>query len=314
MFEPGQHFGRYRIERLLEQGGMSEIYVATDTRLNRRVAIKIIRTGNLSPHVENTFDEATRLFQREARAVMELDHPHILPLYDSDTTTVGGKPCMYIIMPYRREGSLADWKQKQGDVLPLYEVLHIVQQAADALQHAHEHHIIHLDVKPSNFLIILNRHQPDLPHIQLADFGIAKFIHALSPPSLLIRGTPVYMAPEHWRGRAVPATDQYALAAMAYELLTGYPLFECDTPEQYMYHHLHQTPQSPSELNPSIPPAVDEVLLRALEKDPANRYPSIAEFAEAFRQAVSSAEAAAMTLTISRTEARRGTTRFVTLP
>ncbi|HZS79091.1 MAG TPA: serine/threonine-protein kinase [Ktedonobacteraceae bacterium] len=314
MLKTGQHFGRYRIDRLLEQGGMGEIYVATDTHLNRRVAIKIIRTGKFSPQLDDTLDEATRLFQREAQVLKELEHPHILPLYDSGTTTIGGLPCMYIIMPYRSEGSLAAWIGKQGGPLPLREVAHVVQQAADALQHAHDHHIIHRDVKPSNFLIIPNRRQPDLPHIQLADFGIAKFLHALSPPSLLIRGTPMYMAPEHWRGKAVPATDQYALAAMAYELLTGYPLFECDTPEQYMYHHLHQTPQSPSELNPSIPPAVDEVLLRALEKDPANRYPSIAEFAEAFRQAVSSAEAAAMTLTISRTEARRGTTRFVTLP
>jgi serine/threonine protein kinase len=293
---------------------MGEIYVATDTHLNRRVAIKIIRTGNFSPQLEDTLDEATRLFQREAQVLKELEHPHILPLYDSGTTTIGGLPCMYIIMPYRSEGSLAGWMGKQGGPLPLREVAHVVQQAGDALQHAHDHHIIHRDVKPSNFLIIPNRRQPDLPHIQLADFGIAKFLHALSPPSLLIRGTPMYMAPEHWRGRAVPATDQYALAAMAYELLTGYPPFEGDTPEQYMYHHLHERPQPPSEINSSIPPAVDDVLLRALEKDPANRYPSIADFAEAFHQAVSSVEATAITLIISRTEARKGTTRLVTLP
>jgi serine/threonine protein kinase len=168
----------------------------------------------------------------------------------------------------------------------LYEAAHFLSQAASALQFAHDHGIIHRDVKPSNFLIMTNKQRPGRPDVQLADFGVAKFMKAISTPTGIIRGTPLYKAPEFWRGAAVPASDQYALALMIYEMLTSIFPFKGDTPEQLFFQHMYVEPPPPGTLNASIPGEVDAVLMRALAKNPANRYESVAAFARAFRQAL----------------------------
>src|ERR1700694_2818960 len=152
MFLVGQQFNRYRFERFIDQGGMGEIYLATDTHLQRQVAIKVMKSP-ISSHADaQAIAEAVRLFQREAKAVTMLEHPHILPLYDYGEENLDGILFTYFVMPYRQEGSLADWLSKRGKSakISLYGAAHILSQAAGALQYAHDHDIIHRDVKPSN--------------------------------------------------------------------------------------------------------------------------------------------------------------------
>src|SRR5216683_2345258 len=139
---------------------------------------------------------------------------------------VSGAVLTYMVMPFCQEGSLASWLRKNSgsEFLSIEDTAHFINQAADALQHAHDHEIVHQDVKPSNFLILSSRNS-SLPDLLLADFGIAKLGIVTSNASQAIRGTPIYMAPEQWEGLPQPATDQYALAIMAYQFLAGNPPF-----------------------------------------------------------------------------------------
>jgi eukaryotic-like serine/threonine-protein kinase len=288
MFLTGKQIGRYYLKSLIEQGGMGDIYLAMDTHLHRPVAFKAMKTPINASTDTAAINEAVRLFKREAYAVTLLDHPHILPLYDFGEENIEGVLLTYFVMPYRQEGSLADWvsERNRSGKLTLYEAAHFLRQAASALQFAHDQGIIHRDVKPSNFLIVGYKQHPERPDVQLADFGVAKFMRAISTPTGIIRGTPLYMPPEFWRGAAVPASDQYALALMIYEMITGVFPFQGETPEQLFYQHMYVEPPPPSTLNPSISGEVDVVLMRALSKNPANRYGSVAAFAKAFRQAL----------------------------
>ncbi len=332
----GQRIGRYRLLRLLGSGGMGEVYLAEDTPINRQVAIKVIR-AEVTPYPNaSAVKEATRLFQREAKAIAMLDHPHILPLYDYGEETINGNTITYLVMPYRPEGSLTLWLQQrsssgdsQGLSLRAQDVAHLVRQAADALQHAHDRHIIHQDVKPANFLIRTNQENPNRPDLLLADFGVARFSTATTNVSHNIRGTPTYMAPEQLEGNAVAASDQYALAVMTYELLTGRPPFQ-GALMQVIYQHAQTQPTPPSTFNPGLPPDVDTVILHALAKKPEERFPSISAFSQSFRTALQYTDAPAIvsqdtgrtlnsvdmraTLAISDLEAMRGTTRTLTLP
>lgn len=318
--------GRYRILRQLGSGSMGEVYLVEDTRINRQVAIKVIRTEAPSYYNPNATTDAARLFEREARAIAKLNHPNILPLFDFGEEIVNGTPLTYMVMPYCAEGSLATWLQQRGedDLLSPIDVAHFLHQAADGLQHAHDNGIIHQDVKPQNFLIRSNRNA-NLPDLQLADFGIAKLTVGTSGASQAIRGTPIYMAPEQWEGNPVPVSDQYALAIMIYQLLTGRPPFQ-GGPGQMMYQHLSVAPQAPSTLNPVLNRDVDAILLRALAKRPENRFPSISAFGKSLQEALlidgptvlnpqnkPLHDAIRATLAISYAEALNGTSRTLTL-
>src|SRR6266567_2358061 len=318
----GSHIGRFRLLRLLGRGGMGEVYLAEDEQLRRQVAIKVIQAEYPDP-------DATRLFLREARAIAMFNHPHILPLFDFGEATIHGMTLTYMVMPFCKEDTLAAWMQQRRHtaLLSPQDVGLIVQQAASALQYAHNHQVVHQDVKPSNFLIRGSEDASGRPDLMLADFGVAKSASATASVSQTVRGTPAYMAPEQWEGTPVPATDQYALAMMAYDLLTGHPAFQGSL-GQVMYQHLHVTPQSPGTLNPRVPPDVDTVLLHALAKKPEERFASISAFARAFQQALpvdSSSPTIANTphelnssdiraaLVISEAEALTGTNRILTL-
>ncbi len=281
--------GRYRILHPLGSGAMGEVYLVEDTRLNRQVAIKVVRAEATASPNSKAAREAARLFQREARAIAQLNHPNILPLFDFGEENLNNATFTYMVMPFCAEGSLSNWLQQHGEPasLSLNDIAQLVYQAADALQYAHDHQIIHLDVKPSNFLIRSRQDNPHRPELLLADFGVAKLSATTSDSSQAVRGTPAYMAPEQWSGHAVPATDQYALAVMAYGLLTGRRPFE-GRPEQIMYQHLNAQPQPPSTFNPRIPADLDAVILRALAKKPEDRFASISQFARAFQQAAGS--------------------------
>jgi eukaryotic-like serine/threonine-protein kinase len=220
-----------------------------------------------------------------------------------------------MVMPFRQEGSLADWLRKTDGSrwLTTQNIAFLIHQAASALQYAHDHHIIHRDVKPSNFLIRGRPENPAQPDLLLADFGIAKFSTAISSADTMTRGTPTYMAPEQWEDRPVLATDQYALAIMTYELFTGRPPFQGNY-SQLMYQHFHNPPGPLSSINSRISADIDSVVLRALAKQPKDRFPSIASFDLAFQQAVSNINKIHITLTINQTEAINGTSRTITLP
>ncbi|HVB21775.1 MAG TPA: protein kinase [Ktedonobacteraceae bacterium] len=333
----GLQLGRYHLMNLVGSGNMGEVYLAEDTQLSRQVAIKLMRSEGSSYPNADAVKEAARLFQREAKAIAAMDHPNILPLYDFGEQITGGTPTTYMVMPLRQDGSLASWLQQRGtsNLLSFEEVGYFVRQAAGALQYAHDHQITHQDVKPSNFLIRQYNQDQRLPDLQLADFGIAKFSTGTASASHTIRGTPAYMAPEQWSGTPVQASDQYALAVMAYELLTGRVPFQ-GTLQSLMYQHLQEQPKPPSGLNPHLPPEVDAVFQIALAKQPEARFARISAFAEALRQALRLPATGTVTtstdptligispasisndvhtsLTLSMEEARKGTQRVLTLP
>ncbi len=335
----GKQIGRYRFEQLIGRGGMGEVYLAVDPRIQQQVAVKVSQAETSVYPATNVAREAER-FRREASAIANLRHPHIVPLYDYNETSVDEAPMTYLVIPYYREGSFASWLRRRGpSLLPMEDVVYFVQQAAGALQYAHNQQVIHRDVKPSNFLIDTGE-DPNRPNLLLADFGISKFVVAATASGTQSLGTLTYMPPEQLNGRPTYASDQYALAIMAYELLVGHPPFE-GPPPVVIRQHLEDQPQPPSLLNPGLPRAIDHVLLRALEKKPENRYPTISEFARALQQALpgtsdipkSQPENSGgelqrsgavrepqkggdirATLRISPAEAQRGTDRMVNLP
>jgi serine/threonine protein kinase len=325
----GLQLGQYRLLRLLGSGGMGEVYLAEDARINQQVAIKVSRIEATAYPNNSSTQDVVRLFQREARAIASLDHPHILSLFSYGEENVNGMTVIYIVMPYRREGSFINWLQQRGanELLSVQDVAYFISQAADALHYAHENQIVHQDVKPSNFLIRTNKGRSKLPDLLLADFGIARLSASTSSASHAIRGTPTYMAPEQWSGEPVYATDQYALAILAYELLAGRSPF-VGRQEQVMYQHFNVQPQPPSTFNPQLSKDVDAVILKALAKRPEDRFLSISAFASAFQEATLGLDASTIlkvpytpkssdlhaTLAISKVEAQTGTNRVLTLP
>src|SRR5579872_288451 len=155
----GQQLGHYHLLRLIGNGSMGEVYLAEDSRLPRQVAIKVVRNEVSNYPQSGSVSDAARLFLREAKVIARLDHPHILPLYDYGEEMNNGANITFLVMPYRPEGSLGHWLALRGGSIMLSpdEALHIIEQAASALQYAHESGIIHQDVKPANFLLRQNR-------------------------------------------------------------------------------------------------------------------------------------------------------------
>jgi tRNA A-37 threonylcarbamoyl transferase component Bud32 len=262
----GRTLGRYRLEATLGKGGMAEVYRATDTKLARTVAVKVI----LETHaVEEHFLER---FLREARMVASLEHPNILPVYDFGEEN--GLP--FLVMPYLPGGSLRE-RLKAGPV-PLPLAFSWIAQLADALDAAHAAGVLHRDVKPANVLLGKD------DRLFLADFGIAKMRESqtgLTATGVVV-GTPIYMAPEQAQGQvASPATDRYALAVVAFEILSGRPPFEGESALSLMHQHVSTPPPLLSARVAGLPDGLDAVLTRALAKDPAARPPTCRALAEA---------------------------------
>ena len=307
----GLQLDRYDLLRRIG-GNTGEVYLAEDTRIKRRVAIKINRSEEaVRPDAETI--QGADLFRQEMEVVAMFDHPHILPLFDYGERLINGETLTYMVMPFCPEGSLAKWLQRRGsEPLSLEDIGHIIRQAADALQHAHDHHIIHRDIKPPNFLI-RSSDDPNRPTVLLADFGIATLYTTTTNTNKGFRGTPHYTAPEQWASHAVPASDQYALAIMAYELMTGRVPFQGDLP-RLMYQHLNVQPEPPGKYNTNIPRAIDAIILRALAKKPEDRFPSISTFAQAFWGALQRGNDIHVTLAINENETLSKSKHTLPLP
>ncbi len=260
----GGTLGRYRLDALLGRGGMAEVFRATDTKLARTVAVKVILAAHAA---EAHFLER---FLREARMVASLEHPNILPVYDFGEES--GVP--FLVMPYHPGGSLRD-RLKAGPV-PLATASSWIAQLAGALDAAHAAGVLHRDVKPANVLLGKD------DRLFLADFGIAKLDESqtgLTATGVVV-GTPVYMAPEQAQGRpASPATDRYALAVVAFEILAGRPPFEGDNALSLMHQHVATPPPMLSRRVAGLPAGLDTVLARALAKDPSQRPATCRAFA-----------------------------------
>ncbi|WP_255604168.1 serine/threonine-protein kinase [Oscillochloris sp. ZM17-4] len=264
-----QHLGRYTIIELLGRGGMAAVYRATDTVLQRDVALKV-----LYPQYSDDASLAER-FSREAITAAALEHPHIVPVYD-----VGEHDGMaYIAMKLLSGETLQDHLQREGAISP-GELSQILRPVADALDYAHSRGVIHRDIKPGN--IFLSQAAAGPRTVMLTDFGIAKRLDTpgLTTTGALI-GTPDYMAPEQIAGRPVDArTDVYALGMLAYRALTGRRAFEGSTQDVLM-GHLYRQPPTPSSVAPGLPVALDPVLLRAVASDVSARFPSAGAFVQA---------------------------------
>ena len=294
----GTSVGGYTLTQFLGSGGMGTVYLAQDPAIGQQVAIKIIRTDSADIPDASAAARALERFKQEARAVASLDHLHILPLYRYGEEQSNNGQRAYMVMQYRPEGSLWDWLRNRAGLsatavrpgtnllpapaqawpLSLSEASEYLRQAASALQYAHDRGIIHRDIKPANFLLRVDDGQT--VHLLLSDFGLAKFFAASSATSSIL-GTPTYMAPEQFEGIAGPETDQYALAIMIYLFLAGRAPFEGE-PLRLMHQHLMQEPPPIRTFVPTLPQGIELVLTKALAKKPANRYPSIAEFAHTF--------------------------------
>jgi serine/threonine protein kinase len=279
----GRVLGGCKLIRKIGEGGMGQVYLGEQQRVgNRLVAVKIVQPGDAS-HIPGAMEEVERRFQREAALLGQFSHPNILPVHDSGVE----EGLLYLVMQYAPEGSLSDamkGRAAQSLVLPasLEFTSDIIGQVADALQYTHSRGVVHRDVKPGNILV---RIEPSGHwHALLADFGIAR-AQETTPNQTQVTGTFAYMAPEQFSGKFSPASDQYALAVMAFQLLTGRTPFEGDL-ATLTRGHMYEQPPSLRALNPDVPEAVEQVINRALAKDPAQRYPSVADFARALGGAV----------------------------
>lgn len=281
----GHEIGGCRLLRRLGAGGMGEVYLAEQVALgNRRVAIKVVRANDETP---TEFQDAAQHFLREGRLLAQLAHPNILPVHDSG---VDGA-YLYLVMEYAPDGSLKDALRGRGEhpLTPPVDpelVGDIVGQIAAALQYTHDHGIVHGDVKPGN--VLARTEEDGRRSMLLADYGVARDMEATVEWNN-VTGTVAYMAPEQFSGMFSPASDQYALGVVAYQLLTGRTPFAGNFAEQ-MRGHLDALPPPLRGLNPAIPQRVALAVNRALAKRPERRWPSVMAFADALDAALRAEE------------------------
>src|SRR3989475_11485609 len=260
---------RYAVERELGRGGMATVFLAEDLKHRRPVAIKVL-------HPELAAAVGADRFLREIEIAARLQHPHILPLYDSGTAA----GLLFYVMPYVEGESLRDRLDREKQ-LSLEETLRITGEVAGALAYAHSHGVVHRDIKPENIMLSGGS-------AVVADFGIARALsaageaHHLTQTGTVI-GTPAYMSPEQATGSVEidGRSDEYSLACVTYEMLVGEPPFTGSTAQAIIARHSLDSVSPPSIVRATIPDTVEGAILRALAKVPADRYPTTALFAEA---------------------------------
>jgi len=259
--------GEYVVGKMLGRGGMAVVYLAEETRLGRKVALKV-----LPP--ELTFGHGVDRFLREAKTAATLDHPNIIPIY---RIASGGKLFWYA-MKYLEGRSLEDVLRERG-AYSLDETLELLDQVADALDYAHEHHVIHRDIKPANVMLDSRN------RVIITDFGIAKALTegALTASGSVI-GTPYFMSPEQGMGKPVAgAADQYSVAVMAFRMLAGHIPFDGDSAIDILHKHCMMEPPRLEDSAPHIPKHVCDAIDKALAKKADDRFPNIRSFVKAMR-------------------------------
>lgn len=266
----GAELAGYRIDALVGRGGTGVVYRATHTRLGRPAALKLL-TGSLAADAEYR-----RRFEREARLAASLEHPHIVPIYDAGHA----QDALYLAMRYIEGPDLATVIGHDGPMGPR-RVCEVLAGVAEALDSAHHAGLVHRDVKPANILITARDQPAGRPHAWLCDFGIAR--HTASSSALTATGqflgTLQYCAPEQIQGQPLDGrTDQYALACVVYHCLTGRVPYPADEPAAVMFGQLSADPPRPSTQVQGLPTGVDDVLARALAKQPTDRYPNCTTF------------------------------------
>ena len=266
----GTRFGSYSIRRLLQQGGMSSVYLAYDELTCTTVVIKVMEIQT------NSIEENEQLaqFRSERRVMRSLRHEHILPLIAAGRQGSHA----FLVMPYMQGGTLKD-RLEQGP-LTLQEASTVFEQLADALRYTHSCGILHRDIKPANILFDAKG------SVYLADFGIASYTDESAIESNgRVMGTPIYMSPELCYGDASVSSDVYALGILLYQMLTGQVPFEGTDSWGVCLRQIEEQPVHPSYLNPLISQAVEQVILCALEKDVVQRFATIESFADAYDKA-----------------------------
>ena len=271
----GHDVGRYHIIEPLGAGGMAEVYRSFDARLERDVAIKFIRRDAVS---NLDLPAMLKRFELEARALARLSHPNIVKIFDYGEHE--GSP--YLVMEFIRGGSL---KRLTGRPIHYGKAAELLAPVARALYYAHTTGVLHRDVKPANILLT------DSGQPMLVDFGIARILDIQSAQHLTTTGaaigTPEYMSPEQWLGKPEPRTDEYGLGVVLFELITGRRPYTADTPGAVMLKHINDPLPRPSSLVPAppgIPPEVEQVLFKALAKQPEERYTNLGDFASALER------------------------------
>jgi beta-lactam-binding protein with PASTA domain/tRNA A-37 threonylcarbamoyl transferase component Bud32 len=263
--------GRYRILRKLGAGGMANVYLAEDEELGRRVAIKILndRYANDDLFIER--------FRREAKSAASLSHPNIVSIYDRGEA----EGTYYIAMEVIEGRSLKELILTRG-ALPIPQAIGYAKQLLEALRFAHRHGIIHRDIKPHNVLVSTDeRAKGHQTHLKVTDFGIARHGASQMTEAGSIMGTAQYLSPEQARGAPVTAaSDLYSAGVVLYEMLTGKVPFNGDSAIEIAMKHVNELPKPPSQLRPEVPPELDKVVLRALAKEPEDRYQTAEEFIE----------------------------------
>jgi TolB-like protein len=266
---------RYQVERELGRGGMATVYLCTDMKFGRQVAIKLL-------HPDLAAAVGAERFHREIKIATGLTHPNILPGYDSGESNGS----LYYVMPFVQGESLRDRIAREKQ-LPVDETVRIITEVANALHHAHQNGIIHRDIKPENILL-------ESGVAVVADFGIARAITNASDVEALTQtgvsiGTPTYMSPEQAVGeKGVDGrSDQYSLACVMYEMLAGHPPFQASTLQGLIMKHVGEPVPLVTTVRPSVPDELEDVVLRALEKVPADRFATIGDFAQALNSVVS---------------------------
>jgi serine/threonine protein kinase len=271
----GREFGRYRVVEKLGEGGMATVYKGLDIRLDRMVALKVIRMDR------DSSGDFIKRFEREAKALAKLSHPNIVHV--NEYGEFEGTP--FIVMDYVPNGTL---KQRMGKPIPWMDAIRFLIPIANALDYAHQHNIIHRDVKPANILITEN----GAP--MLSDFGLAKILEGgfatdLSGSGVAGIGTPEYMAPEQVLGKPADGrADIYALAIVLYEMITGCIPFKADTPIAIGFKQCYDPVPDPKTWAGDIPPGVEHVIIKALAKDPSRRFPDMASFSRALHGLIQS--------------------------
>ena len=274
----GQSFGRYHLIEQLGQGGMATVYKAYDTRLERDVAIKVIRRNAFSPDI---LERVLKRFDREAKSLARLTHPNIVSIIDYGEY----ENSPYLVMPYLPGGTV---KQFLGKPMACEKAIELLLPIADALRYSHQKGIVHRDVKPANILITEGG-QP-----MLTDFGIARLLENEDAQTLTGTGvgvgTPEYMSPEQGMGKEVDGrSDTYSLGVVLYELVTGHKPYTADTPMAIVLKQATEPLPNPRKFVPELPEKVVRVLFKALAKEPGDRYQSMGDFARAMSVAISKA-------------------------